>query len=140
VANDGKHQLVLHLRQLRGRRSLRALAEELSIRADELGRIERGETTQIRWSTLLRIATAAGGHLEGVVRVVPAAGHNEPQPWSAALEAVVDGRVPMGLPPRPDPEYAVADVLSGADGMLSHFHETDSDSGRVRRPAFRPTA
>jgi hypothetical protein len=42
VANDGKHQLVLHLRQLRGRRSLRALAEELSIRADELGRIERG--------------------------------------------------------------------------------------------------
>jgi DNA-binding Xre family transcriptional regulator len=55
VARDDQSSLLLSLRSLRGNRFLEEVASQAGIRADELSRIERGLTKQIRWETLLRI-------------------------------------------------------------------------------------
>ena len=58
VAQDSHTVLIVHLRALRGDRSLKDAAAAIGIRADELSKIEQGKTRQIRWDTILRIALA----------------------------------------------------------------------------------
>lgn len=85
-------QLRLHLRDLRGRRTLTEVAREVGIRSDELGRIERGETTQIRFTTLLRILKGYHGDVGDLLKVEDAA--EKPQPrYGSALRAYQDGKL-----------------------------------------------
>lgn len=144
VATVGGQHLRIRLSEIRGSRTLREFAEEVGIRADEISRIERGETHQVRWETLLRIFIAGRiniGDLFEMDTIPPQQG--EPS-WAAPLRALRAGTVKAGLPSRdlsaldlPGSEtYAVENEL---DNASSHFEEED-DLSRVRRGPFRPIA
>ena len=84
-------RLRVRLRELRGERTLTEVAGLIGIRGDELGRIERGETVQIRFSTLLRILTALNCRLDELLEVERS---QAPQPrYAAALRAAVAGEL-----------------------------------------------
>lgn len=137
VADSGDLHLVLRLRALRGSRTLTALAAEVGIRADELGRIERGETSQVRWATLLRIIVATGGRIDDVLRITRDDESEDTPSWAAPLAALRDGRVTAGLPRRPDPDAIEPFHMPSDEAVRSRFVETD-DADRVRRSPFRP--
>lgn len=85
-------QLRWHLRGLRGHRTLTDVAREVGIRSDELGRIERGETTQIRFSTLLRILKGYRCDIADLLEVEDATGAAQPR-YGAALRAYRAGKL-----------------------------------------------
>lgn len=58
VAERNGARLTLRARELRGERSLGEAAALVGIRQDELSRIERGETSAMRFDTLLRLCEA----------------------------------------------------------------------------------
>ena len=58
VAERNGARLTLRARELRGDRSLVEAAALVGIRQDELSRIERGETSAMRFDTLLRLCEA----------------------------------------------------------------------------------
>ncbi|CAN5574917.1 MAG: helix-turn-helix transcriptional regulator [Euzebyaceae bacterium] len=88
---DGVH-LRWYLRDLRGGRTLTEVAQEVGIRSDELGRIERGETTQIRFTTLLRILKGYRCDISDLFKVEAAA--NRPQArYGSALRAYQAGEL-----------------------------------------------
>ena len=69
AANVGGLQVVLHARALRGERSLREAAVLVGLNRDELSRIEKGGTTQIRFETIAKILSGYSCSLEELMEV-----------------------------------------------------------------------
>ena len=60
AAEVGDLQIMLHARALRGGRSLREAAALVGLNRDELSRIEKGNTTQIRFETIAKLLSGYG--------------------------------------------------------------------------------
>lgn len=75
VADVEGVRLLLHARQLRGRMTLVEASRRAGLNRDELSRLEKGETTQVRFSTIAKLLVAYGCSLADLVEVerVPAA-------------------------------------------------------------------
>lgn len=75
VADVEGVRLLLHARQLRGRMTLIEASRRAGLNRDELSRLEKGETTQVRFSTIAKLLVAYGCSLADLVEVerVPAA-------------------------------------------------------------------
>lgn len=69
VAREGDVEVVLHLRELRGSRSYKEIAELTGLRADEVSKIENGRTRAIAWATLARLARGLQVSLGQLVEV-----------------------------------------------------------------------
>jgi DNA-binding Xre family transcriptional regulator len=69
AAKVGDVQIVLHARKLRGGRSLREAADLVGLNRDELSRIEKGNTLQIRFETIAKLLSGYGCHLEDLIEV-----------------------------------------------------------------------
>lgn len=98
VAQRNGTRLSLRARELRGDRTLVEVAEMVGIRQDELSRIERGETTSMRFETLLRLCEAyrvPPGELLAVEKDAVLM-----SPLERVLEAVSVGNVAPHPPPR----------------------------------------
>ena len=144
VASWGGVELRWHAAELRGDRSLAQAARELGVNRDELSRIERGETVQIRFETLAKLVSGYHCTLADLLEVA-SPGDPDAAPWSGPLAAIREGRVPAGLPRRPDPETLgdVDEVTVPASTRGGDVAAVLGDEGlddRVRRGAFRPTA
>jgi DNA-binding Xre family transcriptional regulator len=136
VAAYGGIELHWHARELRGERTLADMAREIGMNRDELARIERGETVQIRFETLAKLMSGFGCGISDLLEAVPTTHHEEYAPWLAPLSALKDGRVRHGVPARHDPDDALDEALPPA--LASGFREAPSKG--VRRSAFRPPA
>lgn len=69
VADVKGVRLVLRARHLRGRMTLVEAAHRAGLNRDELSRLERGETTQVRFSTIAKLLAAYGCTLTDLVAV-----------------------------------------------------------------------
>jgi len=142
VATRHGRALLLRARELRGELSLAAAAKRIGIRPDELGKIERGETRQVRWETLLGMAEAYEVEVGDLLVTAQAESEIEPA-YAGILAALRSGSMARVIPPRfvGDP-----DVVRAERGDLDHdravtiadFAESVS-TAEVRRSAFRPT-
>jgi DNA-binding Xre family transcriptional regulator len=96
VAQGDRVQLRWHARELRGTRTLAEAARLVGLNRDELGRIERGETRQIRFDTLVKLVEGYRCTLADLIEVVPATG---PAPlYAGAVAAFAAGG--LGAPRR----------------------------------------
>lgn len=69
VARAGGVRLRWHARTLRGERSIAQAARLVGLNRDELGRIERGETTQIRFETVAKLLAGYRCELAELVEI-----------------------------------------------------------------------
>jgi DNA-binding Xre family transcriptional regulator len=91
-------RLRLHARSLRGSMTLVEVARRADLNRDELSRLEKGETTQVRFSTLAKLIAVYDCSLEDLVEVErPQA---EVPMYAAALAAIAEGRLPAAGPQR----------------------------------------
>ena len=67
----GGNCLVVRVRELRAGRTLSEVAARVGMRQDDLGRIERGETTSIRYDTLLKLCTEFKVGADEIFKVEP---------------------------------------------------------------------
>ena len=138
VAAYGDIELRCRARELRGDRTLADAARLVSLNRDELARIERGDTVQIRFDTLVKLMNGYGCELSDLLEVVTPDERQVGAPWLAPLTALRAGRVRPGVPSRREPDELVDEILPS--GVGSDFAEDDSTDDRVRRSAFRPSA
>ncbi len=132
---------MLRAREIRGALSLTAAAKRIGIRPDELGRIERGETRQVRWETLLGMAQAYGVEV-GDLLVTAAVESPSPPAYAGVLAALRSGALQPVIPHRfaGDPDVVQAErgeVDTVRAGATADFTEP-APAGEVRRSAFRP--
>lgn len=139
VAHDGDATLVLRAVEMRGDRSCAEAARLIGIRADELARIERGETSQVRWLTILKILRGYECSVEDLLEVE----YEAPPPVEPAyvkpLQAIVDGRIARGLPARrwrAETQEDDGGWVPTDEQVLEHFGD---DYERRRRTPFRPS-
>jgi DNA-binding Xre family transcriptional regulator len=143
VAEEGDCTLFVRARELRGSRSLKNMAAAIGIRPDELSRIERGETRQIRFVTILSMLRAFHCSaddllvIEGKPRTTPL--------YNGVMQALKDGRLKPGVPARysddVDRTIALFDEIEASvdDGEVEMFAE-EPVKPEVTRGPFRPTA
>jgi transcriptional regulator with XRE-family HTH domain len=142
VATRQGRALLLRARELRGELSLAAAAKRIGIRPDELGKIERGETRQVRWETLLGMAEAYQVEVGDLLVTAQAASETEPA-YAGILAAMRSGSMARVIPPRfvGDPDAARAergDLDHDRAVTIADFAES-VPTAEVRRSAFRPT-
>ncbi len=142
VAARPGRTLVLRARALRGSLSLAVAARRIGIRPDELGRIERGHTKQVRWETLLGMAEAYDVEV-GELLVTTSRAPTQPA-YAAVLAALRAGTISPAPPRRfiGDPDLVLAeraDLEAPSPDEVAAFAEPER-SVEVRRAAFRPTA
>jgi DNA-binding Xre family transcriptional regulator len=140
VASYGGVRLRWHARELRGDRTLAEAARATGINRDELSRIERGETVQIRFETLAKLVEGYGCAVSDLIEIAATEPDAAAAPWRGPLAALRAGRVRAGVPGRPDPdtaldEFEVNDVGQDVSGRFAERASADE----VHRGAFRPT-
>lgn len=140
VAARSGRTLLLRARDLRGSLSLAAAARRIGIRPDELGKIERGETKQVRWETLLGMAEAYDVEV-GELLVATPQSRVEPA-YAPILAALRSGQLVATVPPRrfaldPDILLAEREFETPSTAEVAAFAEP-APSPEVRRSAFRP--
>ena len=142
VAARSGRTLLLRARDLRGSLSLAAAAQRIGIRPDELGKIERGETKQVRWETLLGMAEAYDVEV-GELLVATSQSRVEPA-YAPILAALRSGQLVATVPPRRfalDPDILLAERERELEipptAEVAAFAEP-APSPEVRRSAFRP--
>jgi transcriptional regulator with XRE-family HTH domain len=93
VAEVDEVRLRLRARQLRGSMTLVEASRRAGLNRDELSRLEKGETSQVRFSTLARLVSIYRCSLDELLAVerVPMA---EPL-YSGALSALAEGALPL---------------------------------------------
>ncbi len=142
VATRHGRALLLRARELRGELSLAAAARRIGIRPDELGRIERGETRQVRWETLLGMAQAYDVEVGDLLVTARAESETEPV-YAGLLAAMRSGNMARVIPPRfaGDPDVVRAERGDpDHDGAVTIADFAESvPAAPVRRTAFRPT-
>ena len=82
-------KLRLHARRLRGSMSLVEVARRANLNRDELSRLERGETSQVRFSTLAKLLVVYDCGLDDLIEVEKSRS-TEPL-YAGALGAFADG-------------------------------------------------
>ena len=139
LASREGRTLLLRARELRGDLSLAAAARRIGIRADELGKIERGETRQVRWETLLGIASAYDVE---VADLLVTTSEPEIQPaYAGVLTAIRAGQISGATPKRfrGDPDRALAErqtiAIPPVDAAAAFVEPVSTG---VRRGPFRP--
>ncbi|HUW87423.1 MAG TPA: helix-turn-helix transcriptional regulator [Candidatus Paceibacterota bacterium] len=88
----GENCLVVRVRELRGARTLSEVAARVGMRQDDLGRIERGETSSIRYETLLKLCTEFKVGPDEIFKVEPVT-KSTPTPLERVLAAIEAGTV-----------------------------------------------
>lgn len=134
VAERNGTRLTLRARELRGERTLVEASELVGIRQDELSRIERGETSSMRFETLLRLCEAYDvppGELLAVEKEASLM-----SPLERVLEAVATGTVLTHRPPRTRSRQTVELVPDEAE-RAEVVMERDAPVRRARRRAPR---
>jgi len=134
VASDSEGSLLLHLRSLRGGRSLEDVAQRAGIRADELSRIERGLTRQVRWETLhrlMRTYDCGPGDLMAIAVLVVIEYRNSPRnAMLAAIQYCGGNEVPQRrVLPR--------ETSTGLDAVAEQDLAEPTERGPLKRP-LRP--
>lgn len=100
VAEVDGVRLYWHVRALRGDRSLTEAAKMVRLNRDELSRIERGETTQIRFETLAKLLAGYRCELVDLFHV-ESTPSDTPQPlYEGALAALRSGVIKGATPTR----------------------------------------
>lgn len=144
VAARSGRTLLLRARDLRGSLSLAAAAQRIGIRPDELGKIERGETKQVRWETLLGMADAYDVEV-GELLVATPQSRVEPA-YAPILAALRSGQLVATVPPRRfalDPDILLTkrerelELEIPPTAEVAAFAEP-APSPKVRQSAFRP--
>jgi DNA-binding Xre family transcriptional regulator len=135
IAEVDDVRLLLHLRELRGSRSLREAAALVGMNRDELGRIERGETKQIHFRTLAKLLVAYRCNLDDLleVDVVPA---SRPTPLYAGVVAALSaGTLPGDGPRRRSVRRSTdGDVVNeGDEDLFAASNQADHSPSRRRR-------
>lgn len=141
VAEEGSLALFLRAGELRGEMSRAEAARLVGIRSDELAKIERGETSQVRWVTLLKIMRAYRCSLTDLVDVRDSAPAVEPA-YAKGLAALQSGALKPGLPPRryrPDNDADEAAGAPAGDAVEREFGEQVQPK-RGRKAPFRSIA
>lgn len=142
VATRHGRALLLRARELRGELSLAAAARRIGIRPDELGKIERGETRQVRWETLLGMAEAYEVEVGDLLVTAQAESEAEPA-YAGILAAMRSGSMARVIPPRfvgdPDAARAERGDLDRDRGVTIADFAEPVPTAEVRRSAFRPT-
>ena len=134
VASDSEGSLLLHLRSLRGGRSLEDVAQRVGIVADELSRIERGLTRQVRWETLLRLMrTDDCGPGDLMAIAVPVVIRYRTSPRNAMLAAMESG-LGNEVPQR---RVLPRETSTGLDAAAEQDLAAPTERGPIHRP-FRP--
>ncbi len=142
VAARSGRTLLLRARELRGPLSLVAAAVRIGIRPDELGKIERGETKQVRWETLLGMADAYNVEVGELLVATPPP--QDDAGYAGVLYAIRSGRLAASMPPRRfahDPDALLTERERDADAPSPADVAAFAEAGplpSVRRPAFRP--
>lgn len=139
VAQDHGARLHVRLREVRGERSLTELAEVVGMRQDELGRIERGETTSIRFTTLLKLSRALHVDVNDMFTVeVTEAEPTRPATLLEMLEAAIAAgdltTVRPGRRSRNGHPYDGVQNLDEAEAFMAAVSEPTQPRGRVRGP------
>ncbi|MHB1511194.1 MAG: helix-turn-helix domain-containing protein [Acidimicrobiales bacterium] len=95
-------RLRFHARSLRGERSVAEAARLVGLNRDELARMERGETTQIRFETIAKLVAGYRCKLSDVIEVEPDpdAGSSVPRPLYAGVLAALGAGVLKPESPR----------------------------------------
>lgn len=133
VAERNGARLVLRARELRGQESLTAIALRAGIRQDELGKIERGETQAIRFTTLLRLCRAFGvtpGELFALDEPEEAV---DATPFGQVLAAVRSGAVPVHEPAGGRRRLQDGDVLQDPNAAVDVETRAYAPVARGRR-------
>ena len=130
VADVEGVRLRLHARERRGSLTLVEVARRTGLDRDELRRLEKGETTQVRFSTLAKLLAVYDCALEDLVTVERV--EQESPLYAAALAALVDGTLPeSGRRRRAVRRGASSDSIS--EGEESAFAASGSSPSRRRR-------
>lgn len=123
-------RLRLHARELRGSLTLVEVARRTGLDRDELSRLEKGETTQVRFSTLAKLLAVYGCGLQDLVTVERA--QEESPLYASALSALVDGTLRATGPRRRAVRRpSDADVLP--EGDEAAFAASESPTSHRRR-------
>ena len=136
VAERNGARLTLRARELRGDRSLVEAAALVGIRQDELSRIERGETSAMRFDTLLRLCEAyrvPPGELLSLEK--DTAGTS---PLEQVLAAVAAGTASVHRPPHTRGRVAADEIDADEESRAASIAARDVPVRRVRRRAPRP--
>lgn len=117
VASVAGLRLRWHARALRGDRSLAEAARLVRLNRDELSRIERGETTQIRFETLAKLLVGYGCGLDDLLEVEPKDNETVAAPlYTGVLAALGDRSTSVRPPARRAVRRSVdADILPEDD-------------------------
>lgn len=141
VASYGGVEVHCRVRELRGDRSLADAARLVGLNRDELARIERGQTVQIRFETIAKLMSGYGCAIGDLLEVVSLGDDQAVAPWSAPLAALREGRVRSGVPGRRDPDEIVEELLPiEVANLFVEDNSEDVQANGVRRSAFRPAA
>jgi DNA-binding Xre family transcriptional regulator len=143
VAERDGARMIVRARELRGEASLTEIAQRVGIRQDELGKIERGETSGIRFDTLLKLCHAfdvTPAELFAVEATHPAV---PASPLAGVLAAVAAGTVRLHTPPPIRRRLLDADTamdLDDAQAMLADREDGQPVRRRRTVPAATPPA
>ena len=132
VADVEGVRLLLHARQLRGRMTLVEASRRAGLNRDELSRLEKGETTQVRFSTIAKLLVAYGCSLADLVVVerVPAAA-----PLYAGALAALEAGVLGGDRPGRRAVRRSSDLDVISEDEEATFAPAVAGASRRRRPA-----
>lgn len=132
VADVEGLRLLLHARQLRGRMTLVEASRRAGLNRDELSRLEKGETTQVRFSTIAKLLVAYGCSLADLVEVerVPAAA-----PLYAGALAALEAGVLGGDRPGRRAVRRSSDLDVISEDEEATFAPAVAGASRRRRPA-----
>jgi hypothetical protein len=134
VAQRDGVRLLLRCRELRGTRTLSEMANIVGVRQDELGKIERGETSSIRFDTLLRLCAAyqvSPGELLTIDHV-----DAKPTVLEEMLTAVLQGAAATHAVPSKRSRLRDEDVLMNLDDAATLVErEEPTKRGRKKAPS-----
>ena len=142
VASVGGVNLLWHARTLRGNRSIAEAARLVGLNRDELSRIEKGETTQIRFETLAKLLAGYDCDLADLLQVVTDVEEPRPRPlYASVVDALDSGVIERRVPGRRSIRRpTAADVVDegDADGFAPspdvHSARRRSAVGTANRP------
>ena len=132
VADVEGVRLLLHARRLRGRMTLVEASRRAGLNRDELSRLEKGETTQVRFSTIAKLLVAYGCSLADLVEVqrVPATA-----PLYAGALAALEAGVLGGNRPGRRAVRRSSDLDVISEDEEATFAPAVAGASRRRRPA-----
>lgn len=123
-------RLRLHARRLRGSMTLVEVARRAGLNRDELSRLEKGETTQVRFSTLAKLIAVYDCSLDDLVEVERS--RPDVPMYAAALAAIADGTL-LATGPQRRSVRRPADLDVVAEGEESTFAPSEPVPPQHRR-------